>query len=261
MSEGFPQDVLNVNPVPTIPEALPLAETANYQGNWFNLQYARMQSPDFRAKFGSFIDRHIGSLTPGQPTSSLDKAENFQAHYQAQLDNFDASLTHIYSQVQYGEATNVGGVSAADLGHGNIGQPGTLYADGVDKHQQPLTDRQKDIIVGHEAYHGMVDAKGSAGSEVKSGFDWDAFNALIDSGNVAQPSYLREPDELLARMAQFKNYFGMRTNEQFTAEHLTYVRQHYVEDTGLDNGASLMLSIVTLNTEARFVELMNELPV
>lgn len=269
MSETFPMDTIqqpedmaDINQVQPTLEVPSPAETAHYQGNWFNLQHERMQSPAFRGKFASYIQRHVGSLAPGQPVSPLDKAENFQVHYQAQLDNFDTNLSHIYSQVRYGEATDVGGVSAADLGHGKIGQPGTVYSDCVNKLDgEPLTDRQKDIIAGHEAYHGMVDAQGTAGAEVKSGFDWDAFNALIDSGNVAQPGYLREPDELLARMAQFKNYFGMSADEQFTTEHLAHARQHYVEDTGLDNGVSLMLGIVTPNTEARFIQLMNELPV
>ncbi len=242
-------------------DALLPAETANYQGNWFNLQHVRMQSPNFENKLVAFIGRHIDSLTPGQSRSSLDKPENFQTHYQSQLNQFNANLERTYSLVHYGKAADIGGTSLAALGHGKIGQPGTVYSDGITKTEQPLTDRQKDIIAGHEAYHGMVDAQGSASAEVKSGFDWEVFNVLVDSGSVVQPSYLRESDELLARMAQFKNYFGMSANEQFTTEHLAHIRQHYVDDTSLDNGISLMLNIVTPNTEARFVELMNELPV
>ncbi len=237
------------------------AETANYSGNWFNLQYARMQSPAFRGKFAAFVGRHIGSLAPGQVESPLDKPESFQSHYQTQLEQFDTNLERVYSQVRYGEAAHVGGTSGAALGHGKIGQPGTVYADSITRTEESLTDRQKDIIAGHEAYHGMVDARGSAGAEVKSGFDWNTFSALIDNNEVNQPGYLREPDELLARMAQFKNYFGMSADEPFTAQHLDYVRQHYVEDTGLDNGVSTMLCIVTPETEVKFIELMNELPV
>lgn len=243
------------------PDVLAPTETANYQGNWFNLQQARMQSPVFRNKFTDFIGQHIGSLSPGQVESPLDKSENFQLHYQIQLDQYDANLERIYSLVGYGESTDVGGVSATALGHGKIGQPGTVYNDGIARLEEPLTDRQKDIIAGHEAYHGMVDARGSAGAEVKSGFDWNAYNALVDSNEVNQPGYLREPDELMVRMAQFKNYFSMSADEQFTVQHLDFVRQHYVEDTGLDNGISIMLGIITPETETRFIELMNELPV
>jgi hypothetical protein len=252
-------------PAPVQPESvanvLSPAETANYSGNWFNLQHARMQSPAFRGKFVAFVERHIGSLSTGHAESPLDKSENFQSHYQTQIEQFDANLERIYSQVGYGVATDVGGVSRTALGHGKIWQPGTVYTDSVTRVEEPLTDRQKDIVSGHEAYHGMVDTRGSAGAEVKSGFDWNAFNALIDSNEVNQPGYLREPDELLARMAQFKNYFGMSSDELFTAQHLNYVRQHYVEDTGLDNGVATLLGIVTPETEARFIELMNELPV
>ncbi len=242
-------------------EQISVAETANYQGNWFNLQLQRMQSPDFREKFTRFISNHINSLEPGVTRSVLDKPENFQTHYQAQLDQFDDNLTRVYSAVGYGKAQDVSGKSQGSLGHGKIGKTGTIYSDAANQAGNQLTDRQKDIIAGHEAYHGMVDVKGSAVTEVRSGFDWDIYNQLVDENSVNQPNYLRNPDELLARMAQFKNYFGFQSGEEFTSSHLAHLRQQYIKDIGLDNGISTMLMMIKPKVEPQFIKLMNELPV
>ena len=236
------------------------SEIENYKGNWFNLQQERMASPDFREKFQRFIEIHKSSLKAGEPSSVLDKPESFRAHYESQLDEFDDNLSRISGSVGYGNATEVGGKSAGSLGHGKIGETGTVYLDAIHQDGTRLTDEQKDIIAAHEAYHGMVDAQGSAAAEIKSGFDWNTYNELVDTKDVKQPSYLRNPDELTARMAQFKNYFGMQGGEQFTPDHLNYLRQHYIEDTGLDNDVSTMLKMITPATEKQFVKLMNELP-
>ncbi len=245
----------------TYDETTPVAEAANYQESWFNLQHERMQSPEFRDKFRRFIEVHISSMSLGAPQSSLDKPEHFQAHYQQQLGAFDDNLNNVYSSVGYGLTREVGGKTPGGLGHGKISQPGTLYSDAIKQDGTPLTDRQKDIIAGHEAYHGIVDTQGSASQEVKSGFDWQAYDDLVDTASVKRPNYLRNSDELLARMAQFKNYFGMRGADTFQAEHLEYLRANYVKDTGLDNGISVMLSMITAGTEAQFIKLMNQLPV
>ncbi len=237
-----------------------LTELANYLGSWFSLQGERMSSEDFRKKFKKFLMDHLRSLKAGEPRTALEKPQDYRGHYQLQLNNFPTNLERAYSVVQYGPSGEMGGKSAGSLGHGKIGEPATLYSDGTNPDGTPLTARQKDIIAGHEAYHGMVDAQGSAQAHIKSGFDWDAYNAVVDEKGVKQPSYLRNPDELTARMAQFKNYFGMKGGEQFSADHLQYIRDHYVEDTGLDNGVSLMLELVTPATETQFLQLMNELP-
>lgn len=236
-------------------------EIESYKGNWFNLQQQRMSSPDFREKFGRFIEKHKSSLNAGEPSSILQKPESFQSYYQSQLYEFDDNLSRIGGSVGYGIANEVGGKSAGSLGHGKIGRTGTVYRDAIHQDGTPLTDEQKDIIAAHEAYHGMINAQGSAVAEIKSGFDWNAYNELVDTKDVKQPSYLRNPDELTARMAQFKNYFGMQGGEQFTPDHLNHLRQHYIEDTGLDNGVATMLKMVTPATEKQFIELMNKLPI
>jgi hypothetical protein len=63
--------------------------------------------------------------------------------------------------------------------------------------------------------------------------------------------------EISARMAQLKNYFGMRGHEEFTKAHLDYAREHYVEDTGMNNNMAEFFHIIHPETEAKFLELIN----
>lgn len=236
------------------------AEQANFQGDWMIVQQQRMMSSDFREKFEQYIQRHVPSLNDGEP-GPFDKATQFQEHYERQSTDFGLNMSNVYAAVKYGKAQAVGnGHLPAALGHGAIGEQGTVYSDAISGGTE-LTARHKNIIAAHEAYHGMIDAQGSAVEEISSGFDWSSYNALVDSGSISKPSYLRNPDELTARMAQLKNYFGMSAGEPFTDGHLEYARGHYVEDTGLDNGMSVFFKIVTPKTSDRFIGLMNMLPV
>jgi hypothetical protein len=238
-----------------------LEEQANFQGDWMVLQQQRMMSPDFRDKFERYLQRHIPSLMEGEP-GRFDKATKFRPHYENQVGEFDLNMQHVYSAVIYGRAKSIGETNPpTNLGHGKIGEQGRLYSDAVTLDGKELTVRQRNIVAAHEAYHGMVDAQGSAVAEVQSGFDLDAYHAIVDNGEIHRPSYLKEPEELLARMAQLKNYYGMAAGDVFTADHLEHARGHYVNDTELNNGMSVFFRMITPNTNDRFLQLMNELPV
>lgn len=70
--------------------------------------------------------------------------------------------------------------------------------------------------------------------------------------------YLFSGDELAERMSQLKNYFGFSASEVFTKEHLDYARQHYIEDTKMDNSMSLFFQAITPETEDAFLEIINK---
>ena len=71
--------------------------------------------------------------------------------------------------------------------------------------------------------------------------------------------YLFRGEEVAERMAQLKNYFGLRGAEPFTKEHLEYARAHYVPDTGLDNSMTQFFQAITPDTEAAFLRLINSM--
>lgn len=68
--------------------------------------------------------------------------------------------------------------------------------------------------------------------------------------------YLSKGSEIIERMSQLKNYYGMKSDEQFTKEHLDYARKHYVLDV-MDNGMTNFFQAITAETEADFIELIN----
>jgi hypothetical protein len=45
-------------------------------------------------------------------------------------------------------------------------------------------------------------------------------------------------------MSQLKNYFGFRSGETFTYQHLIYASRHYIKDVGMDNGISNLFNSI-----------------
>ena len=69
--------------------------------------------------------------------------------------------------------------------------------------------------------------------------------------------YLLSPQEIVERMSQLKNYFGIKNDSFFTKDHLDYAKQNYVADTGLDNDMTIFLALI--HNERRFLTYINVL--
>ncbi len=182
-------------------------------------------------------------MKAGEP--NLDEVGNkyskrYASHYQSQIDNYDQRVADIFN------STNIEWADVSTrhrLGHGNINEPGTVYPNAESRESGPLTIRQKNIIEAHEKGHGLRDFHSpSEIAEIQSVIDREALDALTaerensatNGGERFRPSYVNAPEEIIERMAQFKNYFGMSATDTFTEKHLAHVRSHYVQDTGLD---------------------------
>lgn len=68
-----------------------------------------------------------------------------------------------------------------------------------------------------------------------------------------------KPAEIIERMSQLKNYFGMKGDEVFTTQHLNYAKKNYIKDTGMGSQIEPFLSAITKNTEKDFLDLINSL--
>lgn len=237
-----------------------IAETANYMGNWMLAQRERMAQPDFQVKYDAFVQASLSELKPGVPQTVFDKPGRYQSFHERLSDTVPERHDYVYGAVGYGRAEDYH-LEPHNTGRGGIGEQGTVFSDASTLAGVPLTGRQKDIIAAHEAYHGMVTTPAPAAKEVARGFDGDVYNSIVEKQKLKQPGYLRNPDELMARMAQLKNYYGMQGSETFTKGHLDYARQHYVADTGLDNSMSVFMQAISSRTEPDFLRLMNTLPV
>jgi hypothetical protein len=129
--------------------------------------------------------------------------------------------------------------------------------DGTRRSVKELT-----IIEAHEKFHAVhpTYAYKTIGMEF---FD-EMYRKALDESVIrwhAQTQkaldYMLSGQEIAARMAQLKNYFGMRGAEAFTLPHLYYAKKHYVTDTGLDNNMTVFLEAVTKKTEGEFIRLIN----
>lgn len=230
--------------------------SANFQGNWTNTALERMKSADFKAKFNDWVRITAAALPESLSLESREKITTDQ--YMTRIDEFDTAHEDVSSHVAYGPAAEYAHVPETYGTSAGFGENVALFSDA------PLNSRQKDIIVAHEMYHSLVDSQGAAAKPtVLIAFDteeithWNNEQKAIDSGMRAPLKYMSSPDELMARMAQVKNYYGMQAGETFTQRHLDYARSHYVEDTGLDNNMTLFFRMAQ---DKVFIDKMNTLP-
>lgn len=243
--------------------------SANYPGDWTSLLQNRMLEPVTKGRFIAQKTSAMEHLQTGEPDPSEmgnKYSKRYAAHYQSQIANYDERVVAIFN------STNIEFDSSRkhSLGHGNINEPGTVYLNAESKKSGPLTIRQKNIIEAHEKGHGLRDYQSfSEKNEIQSVIDGEALAILTaersNEGAAGderfRPSYVTAPEEIIERMAQFKNYFGMSATDRFTGKHLEHIRSHYVHDTGLDNGVHDLLRCVTPNTEAAFLSIINKYPV
>lgn len=240
--------------------------SANYPGDWTKLLYERMSDPVSKEKFIAQRMEAMPEMKEGA-VSLLSKETEYKSHYLAQIDTYDERLAHIFSQTQVERAER----DAHTLGTNTLNQPGTVFLD-AEAEGVPLTPRQKNIIEAHEKGHGLRDFQSpSDKAEIASVIDQAVLQQLLaeyrtqeQAGSKARrfnANYIKEPEEIIERMAQFKNYFGMEATEPFTSKHLAYLREQYVADTGLDNSVTDLLHCITPRTEAAFLKVINTYPI
>ena len=85
---------------------------------------------------------------------------------------------------------------------GNPSENGTVFCDAT-LNGRPLSKPQKNAIEAHEKGHVVRGFKIDT-QDISKGFDFSRI-----SPDSPHPNYLRNPDELVERMSQLKNYFGL----------------------------------------------------
>lgn len=159
-----------------------------------------------------------------------------------------------------------------------LGSPGIVAPYAIN----PATNEKYDVQVlsmaeAHEKGHGVRRFHGESDftNKLSKGFDFSnipkedliEYKKFSASGgnheqtNESMISYFNNTNELIERMSQLKNYFGMKGNELFTKQHLDYARQHYLDDYQFPAQMRIFLSAITTDTEPTFIELMNTLGV
>lgn len=243
-------------------------ESLNHQteNNWSMLVRERLMSPDTKHKFFELKrrfptietrtrDEYINQFSSGKPTRP--KADIFKDEYESLLteENYEANLEKVFDSTDYINAHEAG-KEVTELGSSDgRGDVGSVFKDAQNYSGSTLGVGQKGIVEAHEKMHGIVEplTLGEA----------DYILSCFKTPKGGSCEILRGYDEekqaieLLIRMSQLKNYLGFRGEEEFTREHLDFVREHYIKDTGLDNNMSDFFDAIDRENEGRFIELMN----
>ncbi len=245
------KDVLNVDNIEKNNQNT-AENSANYMGNWANIQHERMKSESFLKKLRYWTSLGAASL----PNERVEK-EMASNEYAQHADIFEGSLGYVNSSIQYDNAA-VFGKEPTKLGISiDFGEPPILFKDA------PLNDRQKDVIAAHEIYHSLIRPQGNFANKITAGFDTNVIKNYNEEQrsigkNRVSSKYMQKADELTARMAQIKNYFGMTDSEAFTKEHLEYAKKHYVEDINYDNNMTVFFRMII---DEPFIKNMNSMPI
>ncbi len=229
---------------------------ANFPGDWTLLELQRVLDPKTLEKYKTLIDSEC-ELREGV-RGMYDKEPMYRSFYEQELDRdkFSKHVADVFLSTRTVVA-NEDSKTPQQLGVGAYRKTGTVFSD-AEVVGVLLGNRQKNIIEAHEKIHGIFSFNDSPmGARLRHVLDTDSLAKLQENQRT---TYLREPDEILARMSQLRNYFGMGAEEEFTPEHLAIASARYVADTKLDNDVQSFLSCITDKTEKEFLQIMNTYP-
>jgi hypothetical protein len=231
----------------TLPEYMSLeAPKGNMYGeNQVLVQQQRLLNPDIKAKF---FEHQAPEFVPSKPTNSLLNFEKSPKDFGNRItpENYEDFVNRIHGSTAYDFAAS-SSKKPGNLGVGNYDMPGKVFKDA------PLNQLGKDIINAHEKNHGIF--AGTLSKEMQE--------ALLKPFGTkkAVPHYAakHQADEVLARMAQFKNAVGIGDNQIFTLGHLNLIRKNYAKQF-LDNSITEMLAKIKPGSagEKEFLKNMNK---
>ena len=160
--------------------------------------------------------------------------------------NYENFIDDIHNQTAFGEASYFN-KSPQNLGSGSFRHKGNIFTDA------PLNTQGKAIIEAHEKNHGVF--AGTLREDVIK----DLKSAFNSSKPIKGYKDAHQADEILARMAQFKNALGFSDNQVFTKGHLDLIRKNYPKEF-VDNGITDMLEKIPKNSsyEKKFIQNMNK---
>jgi len=236
-----------------VDKPLGIESIANYEGNWSEVLFSRLQNPVIRQQL-------IALLFQLQSKDAKYKTEEEIA---MELEE-NLTLAMSKTDISFQDPVRPPNANSINLLWEN---PST---------GKKLNPRQLSMIEAHEKGHKIRSFRSlTSWKYFSSGFDTSKIiftpedfekykKASRRKGKVSQEefkigyiNYLFSGNEIIERMSQLKNYFGMKGSEIFTKENLAYAREHYLDDVGLDNCMKHFLQAITEETEARFLSLIN----
>ncbi len=255
-----------------------IEEQANYEGNHSLLMFERLNNPvifeqlvNDRYEDITSIDYSKYEYVDPDYLKYLNRDEFFvkqdiKKELKKAIDIASKSTGFSYTKNGYFDSNKGDGT-------GNIG---ILCSGAENKYNE--TALSKNITEAHEKGHNIREYSIDSGFSKKllEAFDFDnvsfsenELNEIRDMRNGYEDSsdeeiteafkeYFAYPWEIIERMGQIKNYFGMSGIEEFTKEHLDYARKNYVEDTGIYR-LQIQTFFDSIIDDEKFIEKMNTL--
>jgi len=242
---------------------LPIEEQANSKENASLVFYERLKNPIIRKQiidlFCDFQEDYLHENTGFIPKTRRQVEDEFEEKLEVFLSE---PLISPASESPYEENGRV------------------VIPEGwrVGKSKEKPTAKQWEIAEAHEKGHMMRPLWGSKHfrerfekafdtsaivypeSEKKYEIEFSGNSLIAELEKMALADHIKyvfEPGEIIERMSQLKNYFGMKGSESFTKEHLAYAMKHYIEDTGMDNNMTQFFQAITPEKEDAFIGLIN----
>lgn len=217
----------------------------NEKVHWTEVLSKRTSSASYRGKYLALSKKAIERLEKdGDP----DKPKTTKNYYYDKIRSLNEDKDRILSKTASGPAINF------------FKQPSSLGVfneedapEGAVFSNSGLTDSQKMIIESHEKGHAMRTFPQM--TEIREAFDYDKHSP------EKRTKYLMYPDELVERMSQLKNYFGLADEDLFARKHLAYAKENYINDTKLDNSMTDFFNMITSEKENNFLEIINSWPI
>lgn len=222
-----------------------IEKSANFRGNWSMLFLERLQNPLIERRYivTKLLDKDIREDDP---------------NYLAVRLRYRDRLSEVFGRTYYGKSNELNDLSISQASPEKAGsitytehQP-IVYSDAVNPNGRPLGVYEKSIVEAHEQAHAMFNDMSKVQRDYIYKLLSQEFLHLFTDKRLAA-------EEFMAKITQFKNYFGMKSAEEFTKQHLDYLRLHYVTDTGFDNSVSTLLKSIDNEKEPFFISLMNEI--
>jgi hypothetical protein len=250
---------------------------ANFQGNDSIVLFSRLKNPVIKSQIIDLIynteqeadskgvsmlltstdDHGVTTRTPKTPRSREEIEKDYEYHLEQAEDHTDIK----FSDTEYPNMFKMVVGKWLPWGDGSV------------------TTKQMSIVEAHEKGHSvrsyMADNPDLYTEHFQAGFDpsavvfSDEYIEIIKKVEVDHTDneagflvkehleYLFSGSEIAERMSQLKNYFGITDEGEFTKEHLDYARNHYVIDTGMDNGMTHFFQAITPEKEADFLRIIN----
>jgi hypothetical protein len=213
-----------------------------YGENQVLIQRARLLDPEIKAKFFK------QQAAPSEVQPSFSKLGKMPKNINNEItpENYEAFVNRIHGSTDY-DLAGTFGKRPSNLGSGNYGKVGAVFKDA------PLNKLGKDIINAHEKNHGIF--AGQLSREMTE----DLLKPFGPGKVLSGYKQRHQADEVLGRMAQFKNALGIGNNQTFTLGHLNLIRKNYAKRF-LDNGITEMLSKLKPGSaeEREFLKNMNK---